>query len=335
MNSDKKQLIESLKSAIDESESNSKTNETLESINKEMASQAGSLKTIGGLIQKQLDLQSETNRDKSRSDALRAKKKGSGDSGLSARELGAKAVDDAMSLPFIITKNFLPALAAVATAFAGIRGWELRALKAIEKLRVAFVNRLPSVSSIIPTKIENWLKGIGKSIGDTLNKVKARITSPRLISGAFSVIGKVVNPIVNAFKSVGQFLAGAGSRLLQPFVTFAKGFATVFKKILLPIGILMSSFAGLKEAMSTEGGMLKKISAFASGFVGDFVGSIFDLVKDLTGWFAGLLGFDGFAEALSGFSFQETIIDSLNAVFDWMACCSQILYKPLLICSQG
>ena len=107
---------------------------------------------------------------------------------------------------------------------------------------------------------------------------------------------KIMAPIKAAGAAVTNALSGSAGKLLASFGNAGKGllnsgagkfFAGVFKKILWPLGVLMSAWAGIKkfqDEMASGEGVMKAFSEGLSTTLSNFFGAPFDLVKNGILW---------------------------------------------------
>ena len=185
------------------------------------------------------------------------------------------------------------------------------------------------------SRIQAWTKGIGgpvrqfntktKTLGkelkmfgsSTRGMVKALGGGFKTMKSFFGFIRVIFNPIWAGFRSA--------------FVVF-KNFGRVVGRLFMPLTIIMGLVDGVKGFIdgfkNTEGGMFKKV---IGGLIGAHKGIInglimmpLDMLKGAVAWILSKFGFDGMAEGLKSFSFQEmfsSFIDmftnTLWAVIDW------------------
>ena len=122
------------------------------------------------------------------------------------------------------------------------------------------------------------------------------------------------------FKGISKFV-GAGGRLIL----------AVFKKVFYPIGLVFAAFDGIKAYMESDAQtVIGKLGEGIGGFVGDFIGAPFDLLKSGINWIFdkifgvkrdenGKVTTEGWASwastKMSEFSFEETIGNLVAAPF--------------------
>jgi len=210
---------------------------------------------------------------------------------------GAGGLEDLFGLP----AGILAAVSALGLAFAGLRGWEVGVIKSLKE---------SFGKSGIGSSIINGVKNIKNSV---LGAFGIGVDGKPLPSSALDSITK--NPWIKK-------LTDGLSKILEPIKTMfgtvaenAGVFAKTVGKILKPLGFLFSAFDGIMAAINTEGDFFDKLGAGISAFIGDFVGSFFDLLKDMTSWVLEKLGFDGAAKFLDSFSFETLITDLVNGIF--------------------
>ncbi len=160
------------------------------------------------------------------------------------------------------------------------------------------------------------------------------------VKGLFSFKGnsglsKGITKIKDFFTKIGNFFKGFGKKLsffgniFKTITATAAKVAAVVSKVFFPLTVLLSIFETLKGAISgfteNEGSMADKIFAGLKGAVTgllDFlIAAPLNLVKDLIGWIAGILGFEGVKEKLDGFDFSfggivDMMVNALRMVAD-------------------
>ena len=160
------------------------------------------------------------------------------------------------------------------------------------------------------------------------------------VKGLFSFKGnsglsKGITRIKDFFKKIGNFFKGFGKKLsffgniFKTITATAAKVAAVVSKVFFPLTVLLSIFETLRGAIAgfteNEGTMADKIFAGLKGAVTgllDFlIAAPLNLVKDLIGWIAGILGFEGVKEKLDGFDFSfggivDMMVNALRMVAD-------------------
>ena len=93
-------------------------------------------------------------------------------------------------------------------------------------------------------------------------------------------------------------------------------FMGVFKKILWPIGILISAFDGVMAFMrSTESNMFLRIGDGIAGFMASFIGMPLNLLRDISVWVLKKFGFDDLAKKLGDLDFVSIVGKIYKAPF--------------------
>lgn len=222
-----------------------------------------------------------------------------------------------------IPNSLLAAGAALALAFAGLRGWEgkiigyvkdglgsitdsiMNGLKSI-KTNIFFAFGLDEAGKILPNSaLDDLLK---KPIIQTLTNGLSKLLYP------FTMMGDFLTGIFSgsggdaATTKVIKFLGEIGDDI--------GAFAKTVGNILKPIGFLFSAYDGVMAFMNTEGDILDKFVAGIGGFLGDFVGAPLDLLKNIVSWGISKLGFENAAEFLDSFSVETLINDIINGVWN-------------------
>ena len=208
---------------------------------------------------------------------------------------GAGGLEDLFGLP----AGILAAVSALGLAFAGLRGWEVTAIKYVKDAFGGIGNSIVNGVKNIKNSILSVF-GIDANGKPMPNSVLDSITKNPWIKKLTDGLSKILTPIKTMFGTVAE---NAGA------------FAKTVGKILKPLGFLFSAFDGIMAAINTEGDFLDKLGAFTSAFIGDFVGAPLDLLKDITAWVLEKFGFDGAAKYLKSFSFETLITDLVNGIF--------------------
>ena len=281
--------------------------------------------------------------------------------------------------PAAMIAPLLTGIAAFSAGLAGLRGWEVAALKKVktglstlgdiaakgaDSLKLGLLRRvfgigadgekisglgkkgdLTKVMSVeeavnnriqaLRTKFLNTF-GIGadlKPIQDPTDAMKVSAKGS-LALRATAAMGKILNPVRSFATGVTDFIKGAGAGLfkfLDPFISGAKTFGSIFSKIMAPIGILISLFDGVKAFNAEEGGLYEKFKAGFSTAIADFIGAPLDLLKSGMTWILkNLLGVEVDEEGkvipgqglkgealrvIKEFSFEDSIKGLINGVF--------------------
>lgn len=173
----------------------------------------------------------------------------------------------------------------------------------------------------------------GKPIQDPRNKMKVSATG-EFITKATERITRLLNPIMKVSTGIADFIKGAGSGLfkfLDPFISGAKAFGTMFSKILWPVGVIMSLFESVTAYQNEDGSKFDKFKEGFGTFFADFLGAPLDLLKSGMVWILkNLLGIESDengnikpGQGLTGdalaviqnFSFKESIKGLIDGVF--------------------
>lgn len=173
----------------------------------------------------------------------------------------------------------------------------------------------------------------GKPIQDPRNKMKVSTTG-EFITKATERITRLLNPVMKVSTGIADFIKGAGSGLfkfLDPFISGAKAFGTMFSKILWPVGVIMSLFESVTAYQNEDGSKFDKFKEGFGTFFADFIGAPLDLLKSGMVWILkNLLGIESDengnikpGQGLTGdalaviqnFSFKESIKGLIDGVF--------------------
>ena len=209
-------------------------------------------------------------------------------------------------------------IAATASALAGLRGWEVSAIKKINSLV-----KLPLTLSNGLIKMRNatlgmfgltaeglLIRGEGRSgfykaapiteqIRMKMNALRIRVLKvfglgadgkliatrgddglykKNIIGRVTFQIGRLLRPLVQVSEGVAKFATSKAGAFLKTLTTFGGNFAKLFGKILWPIGFLMSLFDGVKAYQESDADGL--IGKLGDG-VGGFLGSLIGAPFDL------------------------------------------------------
>ena len=200
-----------------------------------------------------------------------------------------------------------------------------------------FTPKAGSIKDQLMARIAKFQTGIMSFFGfadDATGGVKAP-EGPTLSQRATKAFDTILGPIKSVTKGVTDFAAGAGKGIIDFFEPYVKGaakFGGLFGKILWPIGFLFSAFDGVKSYQEGEGkSLIDRLGDGIGGFVGDFIGAPFDLLKSGINWvFDKVFGVqrdengnvmgEGWAawasKKMSEFSFEETIKGLVDAPFN-------------------
>jgi len=161
-------------------------------------------------------------------------------------------------------------------------------------------------------RVEKAFKGLitgGAKFGTAFGKIGA------FFSSVGSTISKIVKPIGNFFSRVGGFIksvmapivttVGKVFSFLSPIMTALK---TVFRYIGGPVSMII--FAAIDGIIGfidgfKSGGLLGGLEGAFTGIIKGIFTKPLDLLKDLVGWLAGLMGFKEFKKWLGEWSFTE------------------------------
>jgi hypothetical protein len=187
-------------------------------------------------------------------------------------------------------------------------------------------------------RIKAWTKGVGGPVKQ-FNTATMNLAKNVKIFGSTAKSASSLSVMFGgAFKSIKSFFGifrvvfnpiWAGFR--AAFTVFAK-FGRVLGRFFLPLTIIMGLIDGVKGFIdgfkNTKGGLFKKIVGGLIGGVKGIVNGLImmplDMLKSAVAWILGKFGFDGLAESLKSFSFQEmfsNLVDmftnTLWAIVDW------------------
>lgn len=203
--------------------------------------------------------------------------------------------------------------------------------------RGRFTPKAGSIKDQLMSRITRFQTGIMSFFGfadDATGGVKAP-EGPTLSARATKAFDTILGPIKSVTKGITDFAAGAGKPVLdffKPYVQGAARYGSLFGKILWPIGFLFSAFDGVTAYQEGEGkSLIDRLGDGIGGFVGDFIGAPFDLLKAGINWvFDNIFnverdangnvtteGWRGWAsKKMTEFSFEETIKTLVDAPFN-------------------
>jgi hypothetical protein len=112
------------------------------------------------------------------------------------------------------------------------------------------------------------------------------------------------------FGKIGGFLGEFGSTVGKV--------SGIVGKLFYPITIIMTAFDTIKGILDgyAEGGILGALEGGITAFFNSLIFAPLDLIKDMTSWVVGMLGFENAAEALDSFSFQDIFGMLVGGIFD-------------------
>lgn len=197
--------------------------------------------------------------------------------------------------------------------------------------------QLKAIRAFSPKIVENVLdmlktKVVGVIVKMTDGIVDAVVGLTSIFRKGFDLIKKVFElklfkPFVEAGKVLEDIL-GIGGKTLSIF-SGIKGYLSVFGstvsriagivgKIFAPISIILTAFDTIKGALDgyAEGGFIGALEGGITGFFNSLIFAPLDLVKNITSWIIGKLGFDNAAEILDSFSFADIFSNLVGGLFD-------------------
>ena len=178
-----------------------------------------------------------------------------------------------------------------------------------------------------------FIKTLSTTFANFFKGLKTQFKGGALAKG-FAKIG-------NFFKSIGSFFGrvfkifGTIFGFFKNVVTIAGKVAGVVSKIFFPLLVLLGLFETIKGFITgfveTEGSLFDKIlgglQGAITGLLDFLIAAPANLVKNIIGWIAGALGFEGVKEKLESFDFSFGGI--VSAVFDVLKFVNGIALKIL------
>lgn len=203
---------------------------------------------------------------------------------------------------------------------------------AFKKIGTVFEN----IAKEAKNKLRMWFKPVEdffKDVGKRLKKVFGFSEDgpmTKIMNSIKQTIGKVKKVFRDANRVLKLFTTGSafGSWFDFSFVTkmfsgfgkiagkvakIVKGFGKIFAPISWIIGIY-DTVTGAIEGYKKEG-VMGIFSGGLKGLLGNFVGSFFDLIKDIASWILEKLGFESVSKLLDSFSFEKIINSFIDAIF--------------------
>jgi hypothetical protein len=196
-------------------------------------------------------------------------------------------------------------------------------------LRETAVFDIVKAALIAPILFE-FTKAFVNEITDGLFESLEFLDIPKIVAGfafwktlgtrlkpLFNSIARIFQPIANLSTSLTKFLAGPIGKTLSFFgsVSGITGILRLIGRLFKPIGVIFSAFDGMKAFIETEGTFLERLGAGIGEFFGSFIGTILDLIKDVTAWIVERLGFENAATIIRRFSFRTTIRSVIEGFF--------------------
>jgi hypothetical protein len=215
-------------------------------------------------------------------------------------------------------------IAAVAAAFAGLRGWELSAIKKINSMvkvpltmsngLIRMRNAAFAMFGLTPEGLlTRDAKGrfqkaapITTQIGMRMNALRIRalrmfgigadgkllaikggdgLFKKNIIGRVTFQIGRILRPLVAVSEGVAKFATSKAGAFLKTITSFGGKFGALFAKILWPIGFIVSLFDGVKAYQESDAdGLIGKLGDGVGGFLGSLIGAPFDLLKKGISW---------------------------------------------------
>lgn len=203
---------------------------------------------------------------------------------------------------------------------------------AFKKIGTVFEN----IAKEAGNKLRVWFKPVEDFFKDVGSRLKKAFgfgedgPMTKIMNSIRETIGKVKKVFRNANRMLKLFTTGSAfgswfdfsfvNKLFSGFGKIAKkvgkivkGFGKIFAPISWIIGIY-DTVTGAIEGYKKEG-VMGIFSGGLKGLLGNFVGSFFDLIKDIASWILEKLGFKNASKLLDSFSFEKMIKGFIDAVF--------------------
>ena len=179
---------------------------------------------------------------------------------------------------------------------------------------------------LVPKKVIGVFKTIGSFISGKVASIGKFFGKQKGVGKALGMVSTVMSKISGVFSPLTKIISGL---LANPYVAKGFAFGKTLGKLFFPITVLMAAWEAIKGMISgftnTEGNFFEKIVGGLMGAVESlvkfFIAMPLDLIKDLIGWIAGMLGFEGIKESLASFSFAglfTMIFDKLIGIASYI-----------------
>jgi hypothetical protein len=168
--------------------------------------------------------------------------------------------------------------------------------------------------------LKNAFKAVRLFIGTTLPKqlVAAYRGTDNFLVKAFTKLG-------SAFKAMRLFMTAT---LVPTLMTMITSLGAAIAPILIPIAVIAAIAAGIaavlfsmksgieafKNSLESGDSMILAIGKGLLDFSATLITLPITLLKNLLGYIAGLLGFDGIKEAIDNFSFKDMIVNAFTSL---------------------
>ena len=202
-----------------------------------------------------------------------------------------------------------------------------------------FKGWINAIKFFTPKKILTAIEGVGSSIVKVIrdfgtmsrNAVNAVKTAILGLDGPLLTIKNgimyIVKPFVEAGKTIfsivknvlgfGETVSGI-AKYFGGLLKIIKNVSGIVNKLFLPLTIIMTAFDTIKGMISgyAEGGILGALEGGITGFFNSLIFGPLDLLKDMTSWVLGKLGFENAAGILDTFSFSDLFSQLVGGIFD-------------------
>ena len=204
------------------------------------------------------------------------------------------------------------------------------------------VNYAKSFPQIIGEAFDNFRNSIlqkfgigadGKLLALTGDAAEDASPLARTVGRAIIQLKSFFRPFTRASEAMGKlFTSDIFKNITSLFGAAGGGFLKVANKILWPVGFIFSLWKGITEYQNSDAdGFIAKLGDGVGGFLGDFIGAPFDLLKKGVAWIIKKLfgvevnadgtipegqGLPGWiVQQLNSFSFEETIKSIVSGLF--------------------
>ena len=183
-----------------------------------------------------------------------------------------------------------------------------------EKIKEILLSAATFVNDLIGS-VRLLLEG---DFSGALEKMKGHLLGISVTLGAIALFfgGTIIRAVSSIFKAA-KAIKDTFLKIGGNFKNIGKVFGQIFKRILLPVAIIMSVWEAIKGAMAgyEEGGIVEAIKGAITGLFDGLIGGLLDMLKNGLSWIVEKLGFENAAEALDSFSFSELFKSFVDSVF--------------------
>ena len=210
--------------------------------------------------------------------------------------------------------------AALIGSALGLVAGQLKAIKAfspkfidnaIDMMKSKTVGVVVKVTDTVIDAINGLTDVFKVGISGIKSVFKLKFFAPFLEAGeVLKDLFGISTKTLSVFSFIKTYLGAFGSTVSKV--------AGIVGKLFAPISIIITAFETIKGALDgyTEGGILGGLEGAITGFVNSLILAPLDLIKNITSWVMGQLGFENAAAVLDSFSFQDIFTNLVESIFD-------------------